>query len=145
MTTIRAKGQQGGSVILEALIAILIFSMGILAVVAMQAKAVEAASEAKYRSDASMLASELIGQMWITDRTNTTLTTNFQGGSGTNGATYTTWLAYVMAALPGVTATVNQPTVAIDGSNVVTIVVYWKAPSDTSASAHKFTLVAQVR
>ena len=55
--------------LLEAFIAILIFSMGILAIVGMQASAVKTSADAKYRSEASLLANELIGQMWVSNRT----------------------------------------------------------------------------
>jgi type IV pilus assembly protein PilV len=144
---VRRGSSQGGSILLEALIAILIFSVGILAVVGMQTTAVRAASDAKYRSDASLLASELIGQMWVTDRTNATLLT-FQGGiGGVDGAAYTTWLANVTAALPGATvAAGNPPVVNVTASNIVTITVKWKLPSEPAgAAAHNYTVLAQVR
>jgi type IV pilus assembly protein PilV len=142
----KARGQ-GGSILLEALVAILIFSVGILAVVGMQTAAVKAASDAKYRSDASLLANELIGQMWVSDRVAANMQINYQGGSGTNGAAYTAWLANVMAALPGVTATVNQPTVAVDtATGQVTIVVNWLLPSEPAGTtAHNFSVIAQIK
>ena len=66
---LRGLRHQAGSMLLEAFIAILIFSMGILAIVGMQASAVKSSADAKYRSEASLLANELIGQMWVSDRT----------------------------------------------------------------------------
>jgi type IV pilus assembly protein PilV len=141
----RRANAQTGSVLLEALVAVLIFSIGILAIVGMQTTAVKAASDAKYRSDASLLATELIGQMWVSDRTNATLLT-FQGGAGANGASYTAWLANVMAGLPGVTAAVNQPVVTVDAANVVTVRVNWTLPSEAAGTpAHNYTIVAQIR
>jgi type IV pilus assembly protein PilV len=136
---------QSGSVLLEGLIAILIFSMGILAIVGMQTAAVKTASDAKYRTDASLLANELLGQMWVSDRTAATLQTNFQGGGGTNGAAYTTWLDNVQSTLPG--AADNPPTVTVNtASGLVTVIVRWKLPSEPTAStAHNYTVVAQVK
>jgi len=93
--------------LLEALISILIFSIGILAIIGLQAAAVKASSDAKYRSDASLLANQLIGQMWVSNRASATLQTNFQTG----GVAYTAWLADVQFALPLVAA--NPPTVLI--------------------------------
>ena len=141
----RSPGSQGGSMLLEAFIAILIFSMGILAIVGMQASAIKASSDAKYRSDASMAANKLIGQMWVADRTPGTMQANFQGGAGANGAAYTAWLAEVTAELPGVAD--NPPVVTIDpATSIVTISVRWKLPSEpTSSPAHNYTVVAQVR
>jgi type IV pilus assembly protein PilV len=56
---------QKGFLLLEGLIAILIFSLGILAVVGMQANAIGHSNQAKYRNDASFAANILIGQMWV--------------------------------------------------------------------------------
>jgi type IV pilus assembly protein PilV len=58
------KRTSGGSVLLEALVGILIFSIGILALVAMQAESIRNTTEAKYRNDASYLANQIIGRMW---------------------------------------------------------------------------------
>lgn len=138
----KARGQ-AGSIVLEALIAILIFSLGILAVVGMQTTAVKAASDSKYRSEASLLANELIGQMWVTDRVGATMKANFEAG----GASYTAWFNNIVNnnILPGVAAT--PPTVNVDAATgAVTIVVFWKLPSETAAAAaHNFTVVAQIK
>jgi type IV pilus assembly protein PilV len=149
---------QAGSMLLEALIAVLIFSMGILAIVGMQGSAVRATSDAKYRSDASMLANMLIGQMSVsfnralptpTPAPATVLQANFQGGSGTNGAAYTAWLANVVATLPSADA--NPPTVTVfavpTGAATdppigqVTIVIHWNLPGDLP---HTYTTVAVI-
>lgn len=145
--------KQGGSVLLEALIAILIFSMGILAIVGLQAASVQASSEAKYRTEASLLANELIGQMWVSDKA--TLATDF---SSTSGDAYKAWkgdvsapaAGTVIATLPGAAA--NPPTVAIVStalssgtSNAVTITIFWKAPSSPADDPpHKYTTTALI-
>lgn len=79
---IALRYQQSGVMLLEALIAILIFSLGILGVVAMQASAVAASRDAQYRSVASQLADELIGQMWSGNRDGAALEANFKGSAG---------------------------------------------------------------
>ena len=63
-TPSRPRRQQTGVMLLEALIAILIFSLGILAIIGLQAQSIRNSSEAKYRADASFLANQLIGYMW---------------------------------------------------------------------------------
>ncbi|EUJ11705.1 hypothetical protein Meth11DRAFT_2551 [Methylophilaceae bacterium 11] len=63
------KTKQSGSVLLEALVAVLIFSMGILALVGLQGAMIKNSSDAKFRSDASFIAQERLGRMW-TDPTN---------------------------------------------------------------------------
>lgn len=130
--------------LLESLIAILIFSMGILAIVGMQGSAVRATSDAKYRSDASMLANNLIGQMWVSDRTATTLQTNFQGGNGTDGSAYTAWYSGVQATLPGAGANPPSVTVSTAGATAgqVSITINWNLPGDLP---HNYAVVAQIK
>ena len=138
--------KQAGSVLLEALVAILLFSLGILAIVGLQSASVKLVGDAKYRSDASLLANQLVGQMWASDRTPATLQTNF---SSPSGPMYTNWVNSVTAALPGVTG--NEPVVAIvppstptaAPSSVVTVTVYWNSPNEP-AKAHKYIIVAEI-
>ncbi|MBI3525651.1 MAG: prepilin-type cleavage/methylation domain-containing protein [Betaproteobacteria bacterium] len=140
------SSRQTGSALLEALIAILIFSMGILAIVGMQAAAVKASGDAKYRSDAGILVNQLLGEMWVADRTPATLQTNFQGGGGTDGAQYTTWFTRdVQGALPGAAA--NPPTVVVNtATSQVTITVQWMAPGEpATATPHSYTVVTQIK
>lgn len=142
---------QRGSMLLEALIAILIFSMGILAIVGLQAASIRLSSDAKYRTDAIMLANEIIGRMWVADRTPATLQGNFQGGQGTNGAEYTRWAAKVFAALPGASG-VNQPTITVapvigtdSTSAQVTVTVFWNLPGEPLENRHNAMAIAQIR
>ena len=132
--------RQGGFSLIEGLVAILIFSFGILALVSMQASSIQQSSGARYRSEASLLANDLIGQMWVSDRTPATLQTNFNTG----GAAYAAWLADVEATLP--TAAASAPTVTVSAEGVATINLFWKAPNEEpAAAAHRYTTVAQIR
>ena len=106
--------QQSGMILIEALLAILIFSLGILALVGLQATAVKQSADAKYRTEAALLANEIIGQMWVSDRTTAALQANF---NSPGGADYNNWLARVGGVLPGVAAnSPTAPTIAIDGT-----------------------------
>ena len=151
--TFSVSRREGGSVLLEGLIALLLFSIGILAVVGMQGAAVRASSDAKYRADASMLSNQLIGQMWASDRTPATLQASFQGGAGTNGTGYTAWLGQVQTTLPGTGA--NPPQVVINvvpgalptsvATAQVSITLWWQAPSDPAgASPHQYSVVTLI-
>jgi type IV pilus assembly protein PilV len=62
-STMRA-GQEG-VFLLEALIAILIFSIGILGIVALGATAVNAQNDAQYRSEAARAADNIVSAMWM--------------------------------------------------------------------------------
>ena len=117
--------------LLEALIALLIFSFGILGIVGLQAASIRNGSEAKYRTDASFLANELIGQMW-TDRSNV----------GIAYAVPVDWASRVGATLPG---GIGSVVVAVD-PNVspqlrATITLQWTLPGGTR---HTFVSVAQI-
>lgn len=55
---------QAGVILLEALIAILIFSLGILALIGLQAAMIGGASDARYRSEANFIAQQRFGALW---------------------------------------------------------------------------------
>jgi type IV pilus assembly protein PilV len=143
----KPQTQQKGSMIIEALLAILLFSLGVIAMMGLQAASVTMASDAKYRSDANMLANNLMAQMW-SNHESPTLTANFQTG----GAVYNAWLSDVEAALPGVAA--KPPTVTFssppagESGNAVEIVIYWKGPDEktllTPSGYHTYTAIAQI-
>jgi type IV pilus assembly protein PilV len=82
--------------LLEALIGILLFSIGILAVVALQTSAMKAVTQAKMRSDAGYLADQIIGQIWA-NRTNAA---TYVYPVGAPPAAVAAWVAQVNASLP---------------------------------------------
>ena len=122
---------QRGILLLEALIAILIISFGILGLVALWANSVKNASEAKYRSDSSFLANEMIGQMWL-DRANITPAYTAP----------TNWTERVAATLPGGTGSV---VVAVDPDVApqlqATVTIRWTLPGHAQ---HSFVSIAQI-
>jgi type IV pilus assembly protein PilV len=135
--------QQTGVMLLEVLIAILIFSLGILAIVGLQATSIIQANDAMFRTQASLLANELIGQMGSTvDLTQSNPLSTFASPSG---SAYTPWLAKVQTSLPGVTDSVNLPSVNIAANGTVTIDIFWKMPSEQiDIPAHHHVSVARI-
>jgi type IV pilus assembly protein PilV len=129
--------KQRGVVILENMIAIMIFSLGLLGIVGLLANSMKNSAGAAYRNDASMLANQVIGQMWAGEKTNAKLKEKFESPSGT---AYTTWKASVGRSLPGVDA--NPPTIVIAANNTVTVTVLWQAPGE--AAAHRHAVVALI-
>lgn len=109
--------------LLEALVAILIFSLGILALVGMQANALREMADAKYRTDAAFLVNQVIGEMWV-NRTNLA-TYNYTGG--TVPGVLQNWVTDVGNALPGA-AGANNPQVVVAGQTV-TVTVRWQPPN----------------
>jgi type IV pilus assembly protein PilV len=139
MMNTQLRKKQKGSMLLEALIAILIFSMGILALMGMQANAITTVSESKYRSDAGFLANRIIGQIWA-DRANlASYACNPCTTTGTGNADTRAWATEIQTGalqLPGVTDAANQPTITLGASNQVQIQVFWRAPNATAQRNH---------
>jgi len=160
---------QAGMMLLEALIGILIFSIGILALVAMQARSISVLADAQYRIEAVNLSNRLLSQIWVNvDRTNDAAmqaslvnfahqtdgnpeTCNFGGGASAS-AVVTAWSNMVTTGtadgsgakplLPGADATMQQILVDTGNSNRVIITVCWRAPNE--ATPHRHTVVGYV-
>ena len=127
----KAGVRQRGATLLEALIGILIFSIGILALVGMQALAIKHMSDAKYRSDAAFFANEIVGQMWVNRGS---LGSYAFSGSGAPPAAIDGWVTSIRNGLPGVTPAANLPIITVVGTTV-TVTVRWKLP-DSSVHSH---------
>jgi type IV pilus assembly protein PilV len=125
------KHKQKGAMLLEALVGILVFSIGILALLGMQALSMQATIDAKYRSEASFLANEIIGVMWV-DRA---AIADYDTTSGAGTLQRTTWLNRVQATLPNATGP-NAPTIAIVGRQA-TVTVRWMRPGETAGNRHE--------
>ena len=136
--TMKSNAGQRGATLLEALIGILIFSIGILALVGMQALAIKHMSDAKYRSDAAFFANEIIGQMWVNRGSLGSYAFN---GSGTPPAEIDSWVTSIRNGLPGVTAAANLPIIAVAGTTV-TVTVRWQLPG--GADVHRHVTMAYI-
>ena len=130
----KAGIRQRGATLLEALIGILIFSIGILALVGMQALAIKHMSDAKYRSDAAFFANEIIGQMWV--NRGSLGTTYAFSGSGTPPAAINGWVTSIQNSLPGVTAAANTLPIIIVAGTTVTVTVRWQLPGGADVHRH---------
>jgi type IV pilus assembly protein PilV len=106
------KRHQDGVALLEALIAILIFSLGILGLIGLQAVSAHTTSMAKERIDASFVASQRIADIW---------------GDIANMSSYAETTTTV-ASLPS-----GKRTTTVVG-NIVTVTVTWKMPAEGDQS-----------
>ena len=116
-----SASSQQGVVLLEVLISILIFSIGILGIVGMQANMIKNTSESKFRADAAYVAQKQIGEMWVD-----------QGNLN----------AYVDAGtvdvneLPGGNITVEQPSLGL-----FQVTVTWQQPGE---ARHTYSTMASI-
>jgi type IV pilus assembly protein PilV len=128
---------QQGVMLLEALVAILIFSIGILAIIGMQAASFNNVTDAKFRSEAQLYADTIIAKMLGDDHTTATLQSKYNSPAGTE---YVSWASDVKADLPG--STDNPPTIAVASDNTVTVTMKWKARNE--ATLHSQVVVSQI-
>jgi type IV pilus assembly protein PilV len=165
------KQSQRGMFLLEALIAILIFSLGILGMVAMGGTAIAAQSDAQYRSEAANFANEIASQIALNvDPSNppTSIQTSLQAfahqpigagycnfaGDPSASPIVLGWVDEVRGAVAGTLglpgATNVMQSIAIDTSqatySTVTVTVCWKPPSTSATLApwHRQVLVSYV-
>lgn len=158
--------KERGVALLEALIAMLIFSMGILALMGLQAVSIKQTADAKYRADAAFLANQIIGEMWADNPANlasyahraTAGAACAPGGNASGNAKVIDWLGTVPAAsavpagsvagsLPGAAETKQQIMmtsvgVAPTATRLVTITICWQGPQQAVANQH--TVMAQI-
>ena len=124
-----APASQRGVMLLEALVAILIFTIGIVAVMGMQVASINEVTQAKYRTDAAYLANQITGMMWIDQPNLLSYTSPGYVGRAT-------WDATVASSLPQGTGTI-----AVNGRRV-TVTIQWRMPSDIVT--RRFVAVANI-
>ncbi len=127
LPTARLSRHAEGSSLIDALLALLLFSIGMLALLRLLSSALAESANAQYRQQASQLASALVARMWTGDRSLTALQSRF---GDTQSADYQSWLAQVQARLPGTALAALEPVVTIDAQRQVTITLRWQAASD---------------
>jgi len=157
----RARDREAGVMLIEALIAILIFSIGILAVVGMQSVALKNATESKHRSEAAFLAQELMAQMWIDQAINPVTRINTSNvnpanydypGTGSPPPRLADWVDRVNKRLPGSNlpggvmpkVTITNPTAS---GATVKIEIFWRLPEEATLGLppHSHTVVASIQ
>lgn len=120
--SLRPSSHQSGFSLIEVLIAILIFSFGVLGLVGLQAKAIQYSTGAENTNRAALLANEAGTMMWTS------------GSVNLDPARVAAWQARVadpVLGLPGP----GQGTIAVNGG-VAEITLQWKAPAATSYSQY---------
>ena len=146
------KRSQQGMMLLEALLGILLFSVGILGLIGLQSVSIKNTTEARLRSEAGYFASQVVGRIWA-DRANVA---NYALGTSTTCASSGTippqlkdWLCQVESALPGITtAAATRPTIVVDASNNVTVTLRWRVSANAAVTdgsdIRKYILVTKV-
>jgi type IV pilus assembly protein PilV len=162
----RGSHRQVGSSLLETLIAILVFSLGILSMLSMYAVSISAAGDAQYRSEATNYATELLQAIGgsVPRRTDGTViatelakfavnasggaTCAWTGGAPAAPALLTNWWARIQqtgsasqpaSGLPGASANgfVRVAISDVASFNRVAISICWDAPNGGGVHRHE--------
>jgi len=138
-----------GFTLLEVLVAVLVFSLGVLALVGLQATAVRMSTDARDRATATFLADQLLGRMLISDPATAASFAHLPngnaacnpGGAASANPVVTGWLAEVAAQLPNAPAAQQQ--IVVDAATgLVTVRLCWQNGNDPARS---LTFVNQVQ
>jgi type IV pilus assembly protein PilV len=121
----RTAKSQAGVMLIEALIAILILAIGVLALLGMQGTAIRTSNDARFRSEAAFFANQIVGQMWV----DLDLLANYDTNPPIPPfyAPRDNWVNSVVATLPGGI----PPTIEVDlATGEVLVRVQWKQPNE---------------
>jgi type IV pilus assembly protein PilV len=108
----KRQPRQRGFLLLEVLIAILILSFGLLGLVGLQANVVGNSITAEDRTQASLLANELVSTMWA------------QGTTSPQNGVIAAWQTKVSTSLAEGVGNVSPPDAT--RNNLVTITIQWR-------------------
>ena len=132
----RAARFEAGVMLIEALIGILIFSIGILALLGMQGTAIKNTTDARYRSEASFFASQISGQMWV----DLDKLPSYDTANPMPYAARDNWVNNVANTLPGIDLKLpeNAPLIEVGpnpglglDTREVRVQVFWRQPGET--------------
>lgn len=117
---------QRGFTLLEVLVALLLFSVGLLGLVALQAKASRQAVDAEDRTRAALLADDLIATMWAAK------------SSTVSDSTLQAWKARLQDAQAG--GLPGNPGYTIETTNgITTVTLTWTEPTRAAANGKAIT------
>src|SRR5262245_61695016 len=143
----RTVKSQAGVMLIEALIGILIFSIGILALLGMQGSAMKNTADARYRSEAAYFASQVTGLMWVNDK-DALMNWDTRAGKGPGFfPPRDDWMKAVAATLPG-----QLPPMIFVGPDPlegpvdreVRVTVRWQHPGEDKGTTRQVVIVNRI-
>jgi type IV pilus assembly protein PilV len=140
--------RSAGFAMIEVLVALLLFAIGILGLVGLQATMTQTQTESKVRADAANLVDELATLMWSEVTNTTPMTANLAAytTSGCGGNTRcAAWLAKLGEVLPGGTLDSLSYNTVADTNDVnhgsVSVTLKWSTPN---GGEHKYVAIFNV-
>ncbi len=121
--------KQKGFFILEAIIAIVVFIIGVVAVLEVQQRTVDSTSDAQYRVQAYNMANNLVNLMSMDYA-------NIDGYVDGSAAEYVKWVDMLGKMLPRVAPEAGTEVTYDNASRVVTINIKWKTHGASAESTY---------
>lgn len=128
-----SRHNAGGFALIEALIAILIFSLATLGLLGLEVSMTRAQSSAKFRADAAYLANDLIGSIWSDSRN----LGSYNDASCDGYTPCAAWKTRLRAALPGGAASAAVDTT----TGAITLTINWQVPNEAPHSYRTSTSI----
>jgi type IV pilus assembly protein PilV len=108
--------------LLEVLVSLAIFLVGVLGVIGLQAKSIQLGVQSQDRSRAALLANDLVSQLWSLQT------------ADPDSSVVDAWKQRVASALPGAQASVSA------ANGLVTVSISWRGPySKAQGEADQYT------
>ena len=118
------KKQQKGGILIEVLVSLMIFALGVVGLLGSMAVTSKHSSENRFRAEAVSIADELFGQMTVSNPA--TLSTEYAVGS----PLFQAWLINRVQTLPGGNAGIVFDPGAMAGGFLVSLTITWAAPDE---------------
>jgi type IV pilus assembly protein PilV len=120
-----SDARQSGVALLEVLVSILLFSLGILGLIGLEARAISLSTDAEDRNRAALLANDIASAMWLGKSVAVDVS---------SGSVWQKRLSDANAGLPNAAVTVT----AVSGTtNSADIQITWKAPDRAKVSTEQ--------
>lgn len=147
----KRRARQTGMTLIEVLVTLVLISVGLLGVAALQLTTMKSNQEAYVRSQASVLADYILDRIRANQRgfLNNEYNAIALNGTGTAGLTsgndLARWQAEIDRLLPGGNANAGGSIVRTAGTNIVTITIQWSERADRVLDEAAATTTFQTR
>lgn len=133
------QSKQAGSTLLEGLIAIAIFSIGLLGLAAFQLTAMRQGQQARYRAMASFYAEQILSQAQSDVAALSSYISSSNCTAASNGAGGSNFVSWCTSMKTNSDTTMRLPITSASVSNnsgTVTVSITWKADKDPDSSTY---------